>query len=130
MQTAEMADSRGGFYSEQEFDLGMLPPSVIASSVEIGRACIAREHRNGRVLHLLWRGLATYLVWNPHCRCDPDGPEVNPPPRVPTLFQSYLDLGAMVLGPPAIDRQFKTIDWLVLLDTGRIDPDTRRAYFR
>lgn len=64
MQTAEMARAHGGFYSEQEFDLTALPDAAVAQSVEIGRACVARAHRTGRVLHLLWRGLAAYLVWN------------------------------------------------------------------
>jgi len=172
MQTADMARDQGGFYSDQEFDLSGLPREVIAGSVEIGRACVASEHRNGRVLQLLWRGLAAYLTWNrkhvlfgccsltsqdpnfglsvhrhllglgvmhrelrveprPRNRCEPeeDGRPV-PPAHVPALFQTYLTLGARILGPPAIDRQFKTIDWLVILDTTTIDPDTRRTFFR
>ncbi len=64
MQTAEMAERNRGFYSAAEFDLTGLPDSVVASAVEIGRACVRRDHRNGRVLHLLWRGLAEYLAWN------------------------------------------------------------------
>ena len=36
--------------------------------------------------------------------------------KIPPLFQSYLQLGAKVFGPPAIDRQFKTMDFLVALD--------------
>lgn len=52
------------------------------------------------------------------------------PAHIPALFQSYLNLGAKVLGPPAIDRQFKTIDWLVMLDVREIDPMTYRHFFR
>ncbi|MBM4187473.1 MAG: GNAT family N-acetyltransferase [Gemmatimonadetes bacterium] len=171
MQTADMAASRGGFYSAQEFDLGRLPREVIAASVEIGRACVAREHRNGRVLSLLWRGLAEYLTWNrkhflfgccsltsqdpdlgvdthrylegigaahptlavlPRTgfECRPSRPPTPGPAHIPALFQSYLNLGAKVLGPPAIDRQFKTIDWLVMLDVREIDPMTYRHFFR
>lgn len=59
-----MADARGGFYSEGEFDFGPLPADVLARGAEIGRACVAAEHRNGRVIHLLWKGLARYLAWN------------------------------------------------------------------
>ncbi|MEM7447404.1 MAG: GNAT family N-acyltransferase [Myxococcota bacterium] len=59
-----MALSRGGFYSESEFDFTGLPDSVRFRGVEIGRVCVAQEHRNGRVIHLLWRGLARYLDWN------------------------------------------------------------------
>ncbi len=57
LRTAEMS----GFYSAQEFRLSDLPKNVLDRSVEIGRACIAAEHRNGKVLFLLWKGLAKYL---------------------------------------------------------------------
>jgi putative hemolysin len=56
--------SRIGFYSAGEYDLSGLPVSVQQEAVEVGRACVAREHRNGRVIHLLWRGLARYLEHN------------------------------------------------------------------
>ena len=50
--------------------------------------------------------------------------------ELPRLFQIYLRYGAQVCGPPAIDRSFKTIDYLVLLDVERLDEQTRRMYFR
>jgi putative hemolysin len=53
-----------------------------------------------------------------------------PPPHIPALFRTYLALGAKVCGPPAIDRLFKTIDWLVMLDIRDIDPATYRTFFR
>lgn len=62
--TADMAAARGGLYSASEFDLAGIPDRVLASALEIGRACIAREHRKGYVLHLLWKGLASYMTWN------------------------------------------------------------------
>jgi putative hemolysin len=37
-------------------------------------------------------------------------------PRIPKLLSAYLRLGAAVCGPPAIDREFGTIDFLTLLD--------------
>lgn len=64
LQTSEMAASRLGFYSDAEFDLSMLPESVRAGAVELGRACVSREHRNKRVLFLLWKGLAQYVATN------------------------------------------------------------------
>lgn len=62
LRTGEMARIAHGFYTETEFDLSLLPPEVIDRAVEIGRACIDRNHRNARVLFLLWRGLALYLT--------------------------------------------------------------------
>lgn len=49
------------FYSYGEFSIEDLPPNVLDQAVEIGRACIAREHRNTKVLFLLWKGLANYI---------------------------------------------------------------------
>ncbi|MFN7962397.1 MAG: GNAT family N-acyltransferase [Thermoanaerobaculia bacterium] len=63
MQTSEMA-ARSGFYSATEFDFSTLPPEVLADGVEVGRACISREHRNRMILFLLWKGLARYLSTN------------------------------------------------------------------
>lgn len=37
-------------------------------------------------------------------------------PKVPKLLAAYLSIGAKICGPPAIDREFKTIDFLTLLD--------------
>jgi putative hemolysin len=38
------------------------------------------------------------------------------PVKIPKLLRAYLALGATICGPPALDRQFKTIDFLTLLD--------------
>jgi len=172
MQTTQMAAAMGGFYSAGEFDLGGIPTDILDDAVEIGRACVAKAHRNGRVLQLLWRGLARYLTWNRKrylfgccsltsqdpdlghrvyqvllaeghahsaCRvtpldgleCPPDPAREGPRPEVhiPALFQSYLDLGARVCGPPAIDRRFQTIDYLVLLDIQALDERVFRVFF-
>jgi len=50
------------------------------------------------------------------------------PPRPPRLFRAYLDNSARLCGPPAIDREFKTIDFLILLDLRGL-PDRVRARF-
>jgi putative hemolysin len=59
--TIETAQTKEGFYSFSEFCLEDLPPCILSQSVEIGRACISREHRNTKVLFLLWKGLANFL---------------------------------------------------------------------
>ena len=38
------------------------------------------------------------------------------PAKIPKLLAAYLALGAGICGPPAIDREFKTIDFLTLVD--------------
>ena len=64
----------------------------------------------------------------PECRCAPNGTpvEVSRPPR---LFRAYLDISARVCGPPAIDREFKTIDFLTLLDLGHLPVRVRTRFF-
>jgi putative hemolysin len=36
--------------------------------------------------------------------------------RVPKLLRAYLSLGAWICGEPALDREFKTIDFLTVMD--------------
>lgn len=52
-------------------------------------------------------------------------PEIEMPP----LLGMYLRYGATVISYPAIDRAFKTIDYLVLLDTHQLSPVARRMFF-
>ena len=170
MQTPEMALQHGGFYSASEFDLSAMPPELLDRSVEIGRACVAKPYRNGRVLHLLWRGLAAYLSWNRksalfgccsltsqdpalglatlrhleqegrlherivlpvvrECACELRPDAELPEPHIPALFATYLNLGAKVCGAPAIDRRFRTIDFLVLLDVRDLQLSRFRTFF-
>jgi putative hemolysin len=64
IQTAAMALAARGFYTGTEFDLARLPEEIVVQSVEVGRACIAVEHRLKPVLFLLWKGLALYMAHN------------------------------------------------------------------
>lgn len=64
LQTGAMAAAGRGFYSATEFDLSHLPVEMLEDSIELGRACIAREHRNTQALYLLWKGLAMYIAHN------------------------------------------------------------------
>ncbi len=172
MQTSEMAARYRGFYSQQEFRLDQLPREVLASALEVGRACVAENHRNTLTLFQLWRGLALYVATNRkrylfgcssltsqdpvEARAVMDLLErrnnlhpvfcVDPQPeyacydenfvgdpgfkaKIPTLFRIYLRHGAKVCGPPAIDRQFKTIDYLVIFDVDAMDPAMFKTYF-
>jgi putative hemolysin len=36
--------------------------------------------------------------------------------KLPSLIRGYLRLGAVVCGPPALDREFGTTDFFILLD--------------
>jgi len=41
---------------------------------------------------------------------------VDEPVVIPKLLRAYLSLGAKICGPPALDRNFRTIDFLTMLD--------------
>lgn len=58
--TPENAVAAGGYYSEQEFDLGPLQ-DIRSSVVEVGRSCIHANYRTGRVIMLLWSGIAALM---------------------------------------------------------------------
>jgi putative hemolysin len=45
--------------------------------------------------------------------------------RPPKLLRTYLALGAKICGPPAFDREFKTIDFLTLMDLNNLTPAIR-----
>jgi putative hemolysin len=154
MQSGDDAAAGLGYYGEREFDLGSFAP-MRSRILELGRACIHREHRGYAVLNLLWKGIAAHarqrgLRWligcssltsqdesvgaaahvqlEPHrapapwltvprpdfaCALEPVAPT---PVRIPRLLSAYLALGARLCGPPAIDREFRTIDFLTWLD--------------
>ena len=155
LQTGLAAAAHRGYYSEQEFVFEPFE-SIRAQLIELGRACVHRQHRNLVVLGLLWRGIADYarahggrylcgcssitsqdpavgalayadlyrkhlvqFQWRTKPLPDFDCPLdclAEEAPKIPKLLRAYLSIGAKICGPPALDRQFKTIDFLTLLD--------------
>ena len=64
LMTHSLARLHGGFYSQSEFHFSDRLEALTTNGVEIGRACVHQRHRNGRVILLLFRGLALYLAAN------------------------------------------------------------------
>jgi putative hemolysin len=160
MQTGYRAKGNAGYYSEEFFEFA--PYEQLRSQIlELGRACVHREHRDSVVLMLLWKGIfryaqktdARFLVGcssltsqdpaeglalfeklrsrhlvRADLRTIPRDSHVLPPVtpngqeavQAPRLLRTYLELSAKICGPPAIDREFKTIDFLTLLDLQEI----------
>ena len=154
MQWGTSAAAKLGYYSAQEFDFGPYE-SVRPEVIELGRACVHKDHRNFSVLNLLWKGIARYATKHnaryligcssltsqdpaegaalyqsfkkylppealrtsplPACACPLDQ-VASRAPKAPKLLSAYLMCGAKICGAPAIDREFKTIDFLTLLD--------------
>lgn len=54
-----LGDEVQSFYSHSEFDLSPLN-TLPGIKMELSRACIHRDYRSGKVLNLLWRGIAGF----------------------------------------------------------------------
>ena len=171
MQTGAMAQQGLGFYSANEFELSAFGEEMLGQSLELGRACISADHRSGRVLFLLWRGLLYYLQTNrlryffgccsltsqdpadgwamhtrlrraghlppdlmvsatPEFQCKASEPSEEHIADVfmPRLMRLYLDYGALMCSEPALDTEFKTIDFLALFDLEDLPPKLRKIF--
>lgn len=167
LQTGDRAAQSLGYYCALEFDFSVYA-QYRSEILELGRACIAKEHRSMQVLSLLWRGIAEYAhahharylfgcssltSQDPalgqaayqalqqslapiHLRSEPlddkriasvdtTGVRV----QIPKLLSTYLALGAWICGPPAMDTDFCTIDFLTCLDLQSPHMTQRRQRF-
>ncbi|MDQ8205164.1 GNAT family N-acyltransferase [Pelagicoccus sp. SDUM812003] len=173
LQPGDTAAANIGYYSEQEFHFEVFE-SIRHETIELGRACIAKEHRNMVVLGLLWKGIAQYaklsqaryligcssltstdpaegqaayrnlvrylaaepFITRPTQRYDCSVPrhesarveEAKRTVQIPRLMRAYLTLGARICGEPALDREFKTIDFLTLLDLRSLGPRAMQKF--
>ncbi len=173
IQDSDSAREGFGFYTENEFDLSNFPEFIKTNAFELGRACIDMNHRNGRVLYMLWKGLAKYMILSNKrylfgcCSITSQNPDegraiyeylkqgnyidanyfanvtpdfecltlsselgYNQKVEIPQLFKLYLELGCKVCSPPALDKDFKTIDFLILLDIDSISKETRALFLK
>jgi putative hemolysin len=57
------------------------------------------------------------------CRCACDEADLRgwQDVKLPQLFRTYLRYGAKIVGEPAIDREFQTVDYLALVDMRALD---------
>ncbi len=111
---ADYARQRGSRYLIGCSSLTSLDPAVGASAyTELCRR------------HLVEPSLRTTPLCDYDCPLESLASE---PVKLPKLLRAYLGLGARICGPPALDRQFKTIDFLTLLDL-RALPELARKKF-
>ncbi len=167
------------WYTATEFHMKHIK-KLPGNKLELGRACVHKDYRNGITIALLWEGIHAYMMAsqtkymfgcssiktmdkdeiraiyyylksNGHISDDhkvrPRGKFKVPglkrhvrkypdfhasldlsgyKDRIPSLLHSYLKVGAKVCGIPAMDRSFKCIDFLTLLDV----EDIAKAYTR
>ena len=111
---ADYARDRGGRYLCGCSSLTSQDPAVGASAY----ADMCRKH----LVESPWRT----QPW-PAFACPLDQ-LAGEPVIIPKLLRAYLSIGAKICGPPALDRQFKTIDFLTLVDLHAM-PGLVRARF-
>ncbi len=56
----EAARRHGGFYTAGEFDIAKIE-ALPGEILELGRSCVAREHRNRPTMQLMWLGISAYV---------------------------------------------------------------------
>lgn len=161
------------WYTATEFHMKHIR-KLPGNKLELGRACVHKDYRNGVTIALLWEGIHAYMLAsdtkymfgcssiktmdkeeikriyyymkyhnhltdehkvrprakfsvrglqrhikkNPHFLGHLDKEEITK--KIPALLQSYLKVGAKVCGRPALDRSFRCIDFLTLLDVTEI----------
>lgn len=97
--------------------------------------CSSLTSQDGAIGAAAWQRLLPHLAPQPWrtrpmagfaCPLEPAAPE---PPKIPKLLAAYLGLGAMICSPPAIDREFGTIDFLTLVDLAAPVQPRRLARF-
>ncbi len=161
------------WYTENEFHIKKIK-ALPGIKLELGRACVHPEHRNGVTIALLWEGISSYVeasgadylfgcssintvdvdeirdiyyyfLQKGHINHDfqvrPRGKYKSPvilrhikrfptanqeinelimKDKIPSLLKSYIKLGAVLCGSPAMDRNFKCYDFLTLLELSNL----------
>jgi len=157
------------WYTATEFHMKHIR-KLPGNKLELGRACVHPDYRNGVTISLLWEGIHAYMLASDtrymfgcssiktmdkeeikhiyyylkqqnhitdehkvrprgkfnvhglrrHLRKHPHShgvvESIEVLQKIPSLLQSYLKAGAKVCGSPAIDKSFRCIDFLTLLD--------------
>jgi len=172
-----IADSAKGFYSSREYEIHGLY-RFADKCIELGRTCVAPDHRSGSAIALLWGGITELLVradltymlgcvslkgtdsrtgWAIYEHLAGNdlvsrefsviprpGFKLERPPwheiekiltdkkalqkNIPPLFKGYLRLGAKICGEPALDREFGTIDFFILIDINNVPARYKRHF--
>jgi putative hemolysin len=60
MQSIEHARAGRGIYAAEEYELAALEP-YLEGAVELGRACLAADHRNFRAMIAMWLGIGAFM---------------------------------------------------------------------
>lgn len=163
----DVAESNGGFYTQDEFDIApLLASHPSLRFLELGRSCVLKPYRTKPVVELLWQGIWNYVrahgvdVMFGCASLEGTDPEAHSealcflaehravPPEwrvralasryvemkrrsrfdakaalraLPPLVKGYLRLGCYIGEGAVIDRQFNTMDILIVLPVSAIN---------
>ncbi len=173
------------WYTATEFHMKHILKGLPGNKLELGRACVHKDYRNGVTIALLWEGIHAYVQASQtnylfgcssiktmdkeeikgiyhylkeqghlteemkvrpkgkfrvpgmagHLRKLKKKPYVSVADdssihgqSIPPLLKSYLKVGAKVCGVPALDRDFRCIDFLTLLKVQDISEAYNRKF--
>lgn len=104
---ARYAQERGGRYLVGCSSLTSQDPAVgLAAYEQLARKYLVRVEWRTRPLE----------AWRCNARVEDVRACLRAGVKIPRLMTAYLAAGAVICGEPAIDREFKTIDFLTLMD--------------
>ena len=169
------------WYTATEFHMRQIK-RLPGNKLELGRACVHPQYRNGVTIALLWEGISAYMEASesnylfgcssiktqdhdeiqeiyhylkhhghiteahrvrPKSKFQVPGFKKGQPKRkgiahnydlnltkdkIPSLLASYLKIGAKVCGSPALDKSFKCIDFLTLVNVQDINKSYNRKF--
>jgi putative hemolysin len=119
--------------------LSLLWRGIAAYATERGcrylTGCSSLTSQDPAIGAAMYEELKKYLA-RPELRTNPQPAFACPldrvaerPGKVPKLLAAYLHLGGKICGPPAIDREFGTIDFLTLMDLRELPPRAMDRFF-
>ena len=135
--TSDKAHSNFGFYGASEYDLTPIE-KLGRKSLELGRSCVAKDYRGGAAMHLLWNGLADYvlrreieILFGVASFHGTDPTEIAP--ALSLLHHDHLapaDLRVKALGESTIDMNLMPRDQIDQKDAMKQIPPLIKAYLR
>ncbi len=99
-------------------------------------AAVPSPRRKRQWEHRLTPSFAGKVIWPETCWQTKPVPQfacpldqlADEPVSIPKLLRAYLAVGAKICGPPALDREFRTIDFLTLVDLQGLTPAARERF--
>ena len=112
-------------YTALEFDLSEIF-KIKGPHIELGRACIQKDHRRGAVISLLWRGISEYMnISGSNVLFGCSSLKINNPREAALVYKFLLDQGSVsrnTFASPTRNFQMQDFDaWFSYFEIGLTD---------